>query len=55
MLVCTAKDLDHKDRERLAGAVTQVIRKDGRQLEFLGAEISEAVVRVELSPEPVTA
>ncbi len=55
VLVCTAKDLDNKDRERLAGAVTQVIQKDGRQLEFLGAEISEAVARVEFTPEPVTA
>jgi CheY-like chemotaxis protein len=55
VLVCTAKDLDNTDRERLAGAVTQVIQKDGRQLEFLGAEISEAVARVEFTPEPVTA
>ena len=28
VLVCTAKDLDGNDRERLAGAVTQVIQKD---------------------------
>ncbi len=46
VLVCTAKDLSEKDRERLAGAVSQVIRKDGRPLEFLAREISEAVARV---------
>ncbi|HXJ43505.1 MAG TPA: response regulator, partial [Bryobacteraceae bacterium] len=43
VLVCTAKDLDNEDRERFAGAVTQVIQKDGNELASLGAEITKAV------------
>jgi len=45
VLVCTAKDLNNQDRERLAGAVTQVIQKDSLQLEFLAAAISKASAR----------
>jgi hypothetical protein len=33
------------DRERLAGAVTQVIQKDSLQLEFLAAAISKLSLR----------
>jgi signal transduction histidine kinase/DNA-binding response OmpR family regulator len=55
VLVCTAKDLDNQDRERLAGAVTQVIQKDSLQLEFLGAAISKATPRAEVSTQPMPA
>jgi signal transduction histidine kinase/CheY-like chemotaxis protein len=51
VLICTAKDLDKKDRERLAGAVTHVLQKDGRHLELLAAEVSKVVKRIELSAE----
>jgi CheY-like chemotaxis protein len=43
VLVCTAKDLGNEDRDRLAGAVTQVIQKNGSELGLLGAEITKVV------------
>ena len=38
-------------RERLAGGVIQVIQKNGRPLDFLGAEISQAAARVGVRSE----
>jgi signal transduction histidine kinase/DNA-binding response OmpR family regulator len=43
VLVCTAKDLTAQDRERLAGATTRVIQKNGRELGTLAAEITRVV------------
>jgi CheY-like chemotaxis protein len=40
VIVCTARDLSAADRELLAGGVTQIIRKDGHELEGLGAAIA---------------
>ncbi len=45
VIVCTAKDLTAADRQRLAGAVVQIIGKDLAQLETLGAAIEKQLVR----------